>query len=61
MATAWGPHVIAPHERLVFLRGDRRLGVTNGTLGTVEHVASSQLQVRLDGPKGPLITFSLAD
>jgi Ti-type conjugative transfer relaxase TraA len=61
--TARGSRVLAQGERIVFLRNDRRLGVLNGSLGTVEKVSAQTLQVRLDGPQNEprRAVFSLAD
>ena len=47
--TERGLRAFAEGERLMFLRNDRGLGVTNGTLGTLERVRGQGLQVRLDG------------
>ncbi len=47
--TERGERAFAAGDRLMFLRNERGLGVKNGTLGTVERVASSGLTVRLDG------------
>jgi Ti-type conjugative transfer relaxase TraA len=47
--TTRGARAFAAGDRIAFLRNERSLGVRNGTLGTVEQVASGVLQVRLDG------------
>lgn len=41
---------VAEGERLLFTKNDRRLGVKNGTLGTLERAAGGSLTIRLDGP-----------
>jgi Ti-type conjugative transfer relaxase TraA len=47
--TARGAREFAAGDRVMFLRNEKSLGVKNGTLGTVEHIGSGALQVRLDG------------
>lgn len=49
LATDRGPRAFAAGDRLYFLRNDRRLGVRNGSLGTVAAVRGHGLVVRLDG------------
>lgn len=41
---------LAVGERLLFTKNDRRMGVRNGTLGTLEAFGAGTLVVRLDGP-----------
>ncbi len=48
LETARGERLIAPGERIIFLRNERDLGVRNGTLATVERVTPSRVQARLD-------------
>ena len=48
--TPHGAVEMAPRDRLCFLQNDRRLGVKNGTLGTVVAADRAQIVVRLDGP-----------
>ena len=50
--TERGAREFAAGDRLYFLQNDRRLGVKNGTLGTVENIRDGLLQVRLDGKEG---------
>jgi len=52
-ATAQGVRQFAADDRVVFLANDRKLGVKNGTLGTVERAGPGQLVVRLDDPGTP--------
>ena len=52
-ATAQGVRQFAADDRLVFLANDRKLGVKNGTLGTVEQAGPGRLVVRLDDPGTP--------
>jgi ATP-dependent exoDNAse (exonuclease V) alpha subunit len=40
----------APHDRILFLRNEKSLGLKNGTLGTIEAIDHGVLQVKLDGP-----------
>lgn len=46
--TERGARAFAAGDRLVFLKNDRTLGVTNGTLATVEHSENETLLVRID-------------
>ena len=43
-----GPRSFAPGDRIMFTQNDRELGVKNGTIGTIETVASNKIQVTLD-------------
>ena len=47
-----GERQFAGGDRLVFLENDRRLGVKNGMLGTVERAEEGALRVRLDPTEG---------
>jgi ATP-dependent exoDNAse (exonuclease V) alpha subunit len=47
--TTRGAREFAAGDRIMFLRNEKSLGVKNGTLGTLERIASGALQVRLDG------------
>lgn len=55
--TSEGPKEFARGERLYFLKNDRRLGVVNGSMGTLETVHDGHLRVRLD--EGTSIEFGL--
>lgn len=46
--TARGERMFAAGDRVLFLENDRRLGVKNGMLATVESASSGRLTVRLD-------------
>lgn len=46
--TARGERMFAPGDRVLFLENDRKLGVKNGMLATVEAASSGRLTVRLD-------------
>lgn len=46
--TERGVRSFADHDRILFLKNERELGVKNGTLGTIEKVAHDTLAVRLD-------------
>ncbi|RYF11869.1 MAG: Ti-type conjugative transfer relaxase TraA, partial [Deltaproteobacteria bacterium] len=61
VATAAGDRDFAIGDRLYFLRNDRGLGVKNGTLGTLEDVQGTTLQVCLDGPEMRRVAFDTAD
>jgi Ti-type conjugative transfer relaxase TraA len=47
-----GERHFAADDRLVFLENDRKLGVKNGMLGTVEKAEAGVLRVRLDPSEG---------
>ena len=47
-----GERQFAAGDRLVFLENDRKLGVKNGMLGTVERAEEGVLRVRLDPSEG---------
>ena len=47
-----GERQFAAGDRLVFLENDRKLGVKNGMLGTVEQAEEGALRVRLDPTEG---------
>ncbi len=47
-----GERQFAAGDRLVFLENDRKLGVKNGMLGTVERADEGALRVRLDPSEG---------
>ena len=47
-----GERQFAVGDRLVFLENDRKLGVKNGMLGTVERAEEGALRVRLDPTEG---------
>jgi len=49
ISTVRGAREFATGDRLYFLKGERSLGVENGSLGTVEKIRNGMLQVRLDG------------
>ena len=55
--TERGERQFAPGDRVMFLKNDRDLGVKNGTLGEIERVSPTTLQVRLDA--GRSIDFDL--
>lgn len=46
--TERGLRQFADQDRILFLKNERKLGVKNGTLGTVEKAARDSLAVRLD-------------
>jgi Ti-type conjugative transfer relaxase TraA len=49
LTTTRGERQFAAHDRIIFLRNEKSLGVKNGSLGTVEAIEHGVLQVRLDG------------
>lgn len=52
--TAAGERSFAVGDRIVFLENDSRLGVRNGSLGTVNALGDGQMRVRLDGRDDPI-------
>ena len=52
--TAAGERGFTVGDRIVFLENDSRLGVRNGSLGTVEALGDGQMRVRLDGRDDPI-------
>ena len=46
--TARGRRLMAPGERIIFLRNDRDLNVKNGTLATIERLDPTRIEARLD-------------
>jgi Ti-type conjugative transfer relaxase TraA len=59
--TTRGAREFAGGDRIMFLRNEKSLGVKNGTLGTVERIASGALQVRLDGKDETRIALETKD
>ncbi|MFE3839506.1 AAA family ATPase [Pseudogemmobacter sonorensis] len=51
---------VAEGERLLFTKNDKRLGVKNGTIGTLEKARGGRLMVRLDGDKPRLVEVDLS-
>ncbi|MBB3941454.1 Ti-type conjugative transfer relaxase TraA [Novosphingobium fluoreni] len=54
-----GERSFASGDRVMFLKNERSLAVKNGTLGTVEHVSKTAMQVRTDD--GRSVAFELKD
>ncbi len=54
-----GTRDFAPGDRVMFLKNERGLSIKNGSLGTLEHLDSQSMQVRLDS--GRTIAFELKD
>lgn len=52
-----GKRDFAIGDRIVFLENDRELGVKNGMLGTVEHVAENRIIAKLDGRDGDSVSI----
>lgn len=52
-----GKRDFAAGDRIVFLENDRDLGVKNGMLGTVEHVADNRIIAKLDGRGGDSVSI----
>ena len=61
IATTRGDRELAPHDRIIFLRNEKSLGVKNGSLGTIEAIDHGVLQVRLDGKDGTSVIVDTRD
>ena len=48
LETARGTRLMAPGERIIFLKNDRDLNVKNGTLATIERLDAGRIEARLD-------------
>lgn len=59
LQTGQGPRAFAEADRIYFLRNDTRLGVSNGSLGTIERIDRQSVTVRLDGKDERRVTFRL--
>ena len=55
IVTERGEREFAAGDRLYFLRGERSLGVKNGSLGTIETIRDGMLQVRMGDDEGSRI------
>jgi Ti-type conjugative transfer relaxase TraA len=53
--------ILAPGDRVMFLKNNRDLAVKNGSLGTVTEFASGAIAVRLDAKEGREVEFRLDD
>ena len=47
----------SPKDRIIFTANDKRLGVMNGTMATIERIDGNQITARTDGKEG--ITFDM--
>lgn len=54
------PLKLAVGERLLFTRNNAKMGVRNGTIGTLEAFGAGTLVVRLDGPERRRVVVDLA-
>jgi len=59
IATERGPRDFAAGDRVMFLKNERRLGVKNGTLGTVDSMSQVRMAVQLDD--GRSVAFDIKD
>ncbi|MFK7869958.1 MAG: Ti-type conjugative transfer relaxase TraA [Roseobacter sp.] len=59
VAVERGDRRFAGGDRVMFLQNDRGLGVTNGTLGTIEEISAQSMAVRTD--EGKSVGFDLKD
>lgn len=48
-------------DRILFLRNDRQLGISNGEFATVSKIKGDRITVQLRNPRTPKITFSTND
>ena len=49
----------APKDRIIFTANDKRLGVMNGTMATIERIDGNQITARTDGKDGKEVTFDI--
>lgn len=59
IATTDGERAFSVGDRIFFLRNDRPLGVTNGSLGTIEEITDGQMIVRLDTSRTVVVDTKL--
>lgn len=59
--TGQGAQSFAANDRIYFLRNDAKLGVRNGSLGTIERISGQAITVKLDGDEGRAITFTMKE
>ena len=57
--TESGERPFATGDRMIFLRNERGMGITSGTLGTIESVSPVEMTVRTDD--GRRVAFNLSD
>jgi len=60
-STDTGTRAFAAHDRIVFTRNDKEIGVKNGMLGTVVSAGDSEISVALDGDKNRQVRFDPRD
>jgi Ti-type conjugative transfer relaxase TraA len=53
--------ILAPGDRVMFLKNNRDLGVKNGSLGTVTEITADAIAVRLDGKERKEVELRFAD
>ena len=56
ISTNAGNKIFAEEDRIMFLRNEKSLNISNGTLGTIKSMEDKQLTVELDNKK--ILTFS---
>ena len=49
----------AEKDRIIFTANDKRLGVMNGTMATIERIRGNEIMARIDGAKGEKVTFNM--
>lgn len=49
----------AEKDRIIFTANDKRLGVMNGTMATIERIDGNQITARTDGKNGREVTFDM--
>lgn len=49
----------AEKDRIIFTANDKRLGVMNGTMATIERINGNQITARTDGKDGKEVTFNM--
>lgn len=49
----------APKDRIIFTANDKRLGVMNGTMATIEQINGNRITAKTDGKDGKEVTFDM--
>lgn len=58
LATKHGVALFSSGDRVQFTGTDKKLGIANGNVGTIQSIDGDDVTVRLDGKNGDIITFS---
>jgi len=56
-----GKAAFAKHDRVVFTTSDKRKGIINGAMGTIEEINGQKITLRMDGKSERRLTFDAAE